>query len=185
MCGFICVSSYFINLCRKLLDATPVLTDQKPSVSKSGRKIKGRGTIVCDFLFSFLSPWVFSLTLNFEFPLRICVMLLLLLMCCRFKLRSWKYCLLSTSFYNTFSPSLLLMSIIVWENKCILTHSRVVSNIRKLQTRENYLFLKAEINSAKIHARWATRSEAMRSDTSLHSHPLGFPHCICETLGLE
>ncbi|NXC20240.1 NKTR protein, partial [Corythaeola cristata] len=29
----------------KLLDATPVLTDQKPSVSKSGRKIKGRGTI--------------------------------------------------------------------------------------------------------------------------------------------
>ncbi|KAM6374822.1 NK-tumor recognition protein isoform 12-T13 [Alca torda] len=37
--------SYFINLCRKLLDATPVLTDQKPSVSKSGRKIKGRGTI--------------------------------------------------------------------------------------------------------------------------------------------
>ncbi|OXB65523.1 hypothetical protein ASZ78_001830 [Callipepla squamata] len=30
----------------KLLDATPVLADQKPSVSKSGRKIKGRGTIV-------------------------------------------------------------------------------------------------------------------------------------------
>ncbi|NXS56971.1 NKTR protein, partial [Brachypteracias leptosomus] len=29
----------------KLLDAAPVLTDQKPSVSKSGRKIKGRGTI--------------------------------------------------------------------------------------------------------------------------------------------
>ncbi|NWH75537.1 NKTR protein, partial [Piaya cayana] len=29
----------------KLLDATPALTDQKPSVSKSGRKIKGRGTI--------------------------------------------------------------------------------------------------------------------------------------------
>ncbi|NXN91977.1 NKTR protein, partial [Rhinopomastus cyanomelas] len=29
----------------KLLDATPVLTEQKPSVSKSGRKIKGRGTI--------------------------------------------------------------------------------------------------------------------------------------------
>ncbi|NWH59552.1 NKTR protein, partial [Geococcyx californianus] len=29
----------------KLLDATPVLADQKPSVSKSGRKIKGRGTI--------------------------------------------------------------------------------------------------------------------------------------------
>ncbi|NXW49152.1 NKTR protein, partial [Nyctiprogne leucopyga] len=29
----------------KLLDATPILTDQKPSVSKSGRKIKGRGTI--------------------------------------------------------------------------------------------------------------------------------------------
>ncbi|NXA05920.1 NKTR protein, partial [Sapayoa aenigma] len=29
----------------KLLDAPPVLTDQKPSVSKSGRKIKGRGTI--------------------------------------------------------------------------------------------------------------------------------------------
>ncbi|XP_068261104.1 NK-tumor recognition protein isoform X8 [Nyctibius grandis] len=29
----------------KLLDTTPVLTDQKPSVSKSGRKIKGRGTI--------------------------------------------------------------------------------------------------------------------------------------------
>ncbi|NWI50364.1 NKTR protein, partial [Calyptomena viridis] len=29
----------------KLLDATPVLSDQKPSVSKSGRKIKGRGTI--------------------------------------------------------------------------------------------------------------------------------------------
>ncbi|KAK4827570.1 LOW QUALITY PROTEIN: hypothetical protein QYF61_019194, partial [Mycteria americana] len=29
----------------KLVDATPVLTDQKPSVSKSGRKIKGRGTI--------------------------------------------------------------------------------------------------------------------------------------------
>ncbi|NWI91259.1 NKTR protein, partial [Pitta sordida] len=29
----------------KLLNATPVLTDQKPSVSKSGRKIKGRGTI--------------------------------------------------------------------------------------------------------------------------------------------
>ncbi|XP_032867309.2 NK-tumor recognition protein isoform X5 [Tyto alba] len=29
----------------KLLDSTPVLTDQKPSVSKSGRKIKGRGTI--------------------------------------------------------------------------------------------------------------------------------------------
>ncbi|XP_071661488.1 NK-tumor recognition protein isoform X3 [Patagioenas fasciata] len=29
----------------KLLDATPVPTDQKPSVSKSGRKIKGRGTI--------------------------------------------------------------------------------------------------------------------------------------------
>ncbi|XP_068001993.1 NK-tumor recognition protein isoform X5 [Melanerpes formicivorus] len=30
---------------RKLLDAAPVLSDQKPSVSKSGRKIKGRGTI--------------------------------------------------------------------------------------------------------------------------------------------
>ncbi|NXT01435.1 NKTR protein, partial [Jacana jacana] len=30
---------------QKLLDATPALTDQKPSVSKSGRKIKGRGTI--------------------------------------------------------------------------------------------------------------------------------------------
>uniref|UniRef100_A0A8C0GH69 Natural killer cell triggering receptor n=1 Tax=Chelonoidis abingdonii TaxID=106734 RepID=A0A8C0GH69_CHEAB len=30
---------------RKLLDVAPVLTDQKPSVSKSGRKIKGRGTI--------------------------------------------------------------------------------------------------------------------------------------------
>ncbi|KGL77326.1 NK-tumor recognition protein, partial [Tinamus guttatus] len=29
----------------KLLDAAPVLSDQKPSVSKSGRKIKGRGTI--------------------------------------------------------------------------------------------------------------------------------------------
>ncbi|XP_068790214.1 NK-tumor recognition protein isoform X3 [Struthio camelus] len=29
----------------KLLDAAPVVTDQKPSVSKSGRKIKGRGTI--------------------------------------------------------------------------------------------------------------------------------------------
>ncbi|XP_071590664.1 NK-tumor recognition protein isoform X1 [Heliangelus exortis] len=29
----------------KILDATPVLTNQKPSVSKSGRKIKGRGTI--------------------------------------------------------------------------------------------------------------------------------------------
>ncbi|KAK2513328.1 Nktr [Columba guinea] len=29
----------------KLLDAAPVPTDQKPSVSKSGRKIKGRGTI--------------------------------------------------------------------------------------------------------------------------------------------
>ncbi|NXI59878.1 NKTR protein, partial [Chloroceryle aenea] len=29
----------------KLLDAAPVLPDQKPSVSKSGRKIKGRGTI--------------------------------------------------------------------------------------------------------------------------------------------
>ncbi|NXJ64979.1 NKTR protein, partial [Rostratula benghalensis] len=29
----------------KLLDAAPALTDQKPSVSKSGRKIKGRGTI--------------------------------------------------------------------------------------------------------------------------------------------
>ncbi|CAM2105118.1 unnamed protein product [Caretta caretta] len=29
----------------KLLDVAPVLTDQKPSVSKSGRKIKGRGTI--------------------------------------------------------------------------------------------------------------------------------------------
>ncbi|NXI44734.1 NKTR protein, partial [Galbula dea] len=29
----------------KLLDATPVPADQKPSVSKSGRKIKGRGTI--------------------------------------------------------------------------------------------------------------------------------------------
>ncbi|KAM6412737.1 NK-tumor recognition protein isoform 2-T2 [Pluvialis apricaria] len=29
----------------KLLDSTPVLADQKPSVSKSGRKIKGRGTI--------------------------------------------------------------------------------------------------------------------------------------------
>ncbi|NXF96786.1 NKTR protein, partial [Eubucco bourcierii] len=29
----------------KLLDAVPVLNDQKPSVSKSGRKIKGRGTI--------------------------------------------------------------------------------------------------------------------------------------------
>ncbi|NXP45211.1 NKTR protein, partial [Heliornis fulica] len=29
----------------KLLDAMPALTDQKPSVSKSGRKIKGRGTI--------------------------------------------------------------------------------------------------------------------------------------------
>ncbi|NXD07947.1 NKTR protein, partial [Nothocercus nigrocapillus] len=29
----------------KILDATPVLSDQKPSVSKSGRKIKGRGTI--------------------------------------------------------------------------------------------------------------------------------------------
>uniref|UniRef100_A0A8C4UH37 peptidylprolyl isomerase n=1 Tax=Falco tinnunculus TaxID=100819 RepID=A0A8C4UH37_FALTI len=29
----------------KVLDTTPVLTDQKPSVSKSGRKIKGRGTI--------------------------------------------------------------------------------------------------------------------------------------------
>ncbi|XP_009954139.1 PREDICTED: NK-tumor recognition protein, partial [Leptosomus discolor] len=29
----------------KLLDAAPVLADQKPSVSKSGRKIKGRGTI--------------------------------------------------------------------------------------------------------------------------------------------
>ncbi|NXS11318.1 NKTR protein, partial [Neodrepanis coruscans] len=29
----------------KLLDAAPVLTDQKPSVSKSGRRIKGRGTI--------------------------------------------------------------------------------------------------------------------------------------------
>ncbi|NWR70483.1 NKTR protein, partial [Centropus unirufus] len=29
----------------KLLDAPPVLADQKPSVSKSGRKIKGRGTI--------------------------------------------------------------------------------------------------------------------------------------------
>ncbi|XP_069715233.1 NK-tumor recognition protein isoform X3 [Phaenicophaeus curvirostris] len=29
----------------KLLDATPALADQKPSVSKSGRKIKGRGTI--------------------------------------------------------------------------------------------------------------------------------------------
>ncbi|KFQ28184.1 NK-tumor recognition protein, partial [Merops nubicus] len=29
----------------KLLDAAPVLTDQKPSVSKSGRKIRGRGTI--------------------------------------------------------------------------------------------------------------------------------------------
>ncbi|XP_068529380.1 NK-tumor recognition protein isoform X3 [Anas acuta] len=29
----------------KLLDAAPVLTNQKPSVSKSGRKIKGRGTI--------------------------------------------------------------------------------------------------------------------------------------------
>nr|XP_025039162.1 NK-tumor recognition protein isoform X4 [Pelodiscus sinensis] len=28
-----------------LLDSAPVLTDQKPSVSKSGRKIKGRGTI--------------------------------------------------------------------------------------------------------------------------------------------
>ncbi|XP_054246137.1 NK-tumor recognition protein isoform X2 [Indicator indicator] len=29
----------------KLLDAAPVLSEQKPSVSKSGRKIKGRGTI--------------------------------------------------------------------------------------------------------------------------------------------
>ncbi|XP_061210746.1 NK-tumor recognition protein isoform X7 [Neopsephotus bourkii] len=29
----------------KLLDTTPVLADPKPSVSKSGRKIKGRGTI--------------------------------------------------------------------------------------------------------------------------------------------
>ncbi|XP_037382786.1 NK-tumor recognition protein isoform X2 [Talpa occidentalis] len=29
----------------KILDVTPVLSDQKPSVSKSGRKIKGRGTI--------------------------------------------------------------------------------------------------------------------------------------------
>ncbi|NWI13884.1 NKTR protein, partial [Crypturellus soui] len=29
----------------KLLDAAPILSDQKPSVSKSGRKIKGRGTI--------------------------------------------------------------------------------------------------------------------------------------------
>ncbi|XP_074841289.1 NK-tumor recognition protein isoform X2 [Carettochelys insculpta] len=29
----------------KLLDSAPVSTDQKPSVSKSGRKIKGRGTI--------------------------------------------------------------------------------------------------------------------------------------------
>uniref|UniRef100_A0A8C4UBF9 peptidylprolyl isomerase n=1 Tax=Falco tinnunculus TaxID=100819 RepID=A0A8C4UBF9_FALTI len=33
------------NQRRKVLDTTPVLTDQKPSVSKSGRKIKGRGTI--------------------------------------------------------------------------------------------------------------------------------------------
>ncbi|NXH11165.1 NKTR protein, partial [Bucco capensis] len=30
---------------QKLLDAIPVPTDQKPSVSKSGRKIRGRGTI--------------------------------------------------------------------------------------------------------------------------------------------
>ncbi|NXD73106.1 NKTR protein, partial [Eolophus roseicapillus] len=35
----------------KLLDTTPVLADPKPSVSKSGRKIKGRGTIVCGNFF--------------------------------------------------------------------------------------------------------------------------------------
>lgn len=32
---------------RKIPDVTPTVSDQKPSVSKSGRKIKGRGTIVC------------------------------------------------------------------------------------------------------------------------------------------
>lgn len=40
---YICFSIFS----RKIPDVTPIVSDQKPSVSKSGRKIKGRGTIVC------------------------------------------------------------------------------------------------------------------------------------------
>lgn len=34
------------NFFRNIPDVAPVPSDQKPSVSKSGRKIRGRGTIV-------------------------------------------------------------------------------------------------------------------------------------------
>lgn len=48
----------------KIPDVTPTVSDQKPSVSKSGRKIKGRGTIVCVlklnfFQISYLSSKMF------------------------------------------------------------------------------------------------------------------------------